>query len=148
VNWSSNRPIADHSRSTVRSTFLWERFADEVDFYRPNPKKKGPRPFAPERLANTIGDIFKTFNEGRPGKPRFKPHDLRSLALTTATLLHGVDEAALAIGVDPQTARRYYIDATKAHDMDAVYASLAERWRFGGGGEKPEGVETAITPGN
>lgn len=128
--------------------FLWERFPADASTYRKNPNKTNavPKPFAPEALYSFVGNIFAEFNRSRPDKPRFRPHDLRRLALTQAALLFGAQEAAKAIGVDPQTARRYYIDAEKTNTADAVYGKLAEWWRYGGGPADGSGAASEKSP--
>jgi integrase len=114
-------------------TYLWEAYAAGATTYRRNQNKTTAKPFAPSLLYWGIGNIFAEFNRSRPGKPRLRPHDLRRLALTRAALAFGADVAAKAIGVDPQTARRYYIDGQQAYDADAVYEKMGDWWRFGGG---------------
>ena len=126
-------------------TYLWERFASDAVKYRPN-NSKGAIEFSPSYLYWAVAGIFKAFNKSRPGKPRLRPHDLRRRALTQAAILFGTDAAARAIGVDPQTARRYYIDAQRASKTDEVFGGLADWWRFGGGGAKPGEGEAKKTP--
>jgi integrase len=129
-------------------TYLWERFAADSAEYRPNQNKSEPKPFSPSLLYWGVGNIFADFNRERvaAGKPKVRPHDLRRAAMTASAREHGVDKTARAFGVDPQTARRYYVDGKQAHDTDEVYASRAEGWRYGGGEGVADGDEVVKTP--
>lgn len=119
--------------------WLWERFADDAVTFRKNPNKgKAVLPFTPKRLYDCVGNLFAEYNRARPGLPKLRAHDLRRAALTAAAIKFGVDRAARAMGVDPQTARAYYVDAARAFDGDSVYEGLADWWRYGGGGSATE----------
>lgn len=73
-----------------------------------------------------MSNIFREYNRAHPGK-KVKPHDLRKRAITLTTLASGsVDATAQAIGIDPQTARRYYLDAQAAFDSEALLKKMAD----------------------
>jgi hypothetical protein len=70
--------------------------------------------------------VFAAFNVSRPGEPKLRPHDLRRRAITLMTAAtQSVDATAQAVGVGPATARRYYLDAQRAFDSDALFTKLA-----------------------
>ena len=72
-----------------------------------------------------MSNIFREYNAAHPGA-RVKPHDLRKRAITLITVAtKSVDETARAVGIDPQTARRYYLDAERAFDSDALLTKMA-----------------------
>lgn len=90
--------------SVKGGTWLWESYAGRFET------------FNPKTFYWFITNVFREYNEANPGA-RVKPHDLRKRAITLVTLATGsVDATAQAIGVDPQTARRYYLDAKSAFD--------------------------------
>jgi len=106
-------------------TWLWEQYVADVAEFRPA-KSGNPKAFDPANLYWTVNNIFKEFNRSRPGKPRLRPHDLRRRAITAMTVAtQSVDATAQAIGVDPQTARRYYLDADRAFKSDELFTKLA-----------------------
>ncbi len=54
------------------------------------------------------------------------PHSLRRRAITlVATATQSVDATAQAIGINPQTARAYYLDAQRAFQADDVFRKVA-----------------------
>ena len=110
-------------RALAGPTYLWERYTADARVHRPGPRNKPE--FAPKTLYWAVTNIFREFNRARPGT-RLKPHDLRKRAITlTAMASQNVDATAQAIGIDPQTARRYYLDAQAAFNADDLMRRMA-----------------------
>lgn len=80
--------------------------------------------FTPKTWYWRISALFKRYNREHP-EARIRPHDLRKRAITLLSQAVGVDAAANAIGVDVQTARRYYLDAQRAFDGKGVMEQAA-----------------------
>jgi hypothetical protein len=81
--------------------------------------------FDPQTLYWAVSNIFREYNTAHPGA-RVKPHNLRKRASTLTTVAaKSVDETARAVGIDPQTVRRYYLDAERAFDSDAPLTKMA-----------------------
>lgn len=100
--------------------WLWEKMFSEIRLYR-KATNGYPPSFAWQTIRNVVNNIFREFNDARPGKPRLTPHGFRRRAITLVVKSAGsVDAAAMAIGVHPQTARNHYLDAQKAFDADAI----------------------------
>lgn len=100
--------------------YLWEKFLPESKTYRPSSKTKNRERFTPELLYHAVKNIFREF----PGKLR--SHGLRKRAITLATLATGsVDETAQAFGLDPMTARKYYLDAKRAFEGSELLKRMA-----------------------
>lgn len=105
--------------------WLWERSVEESKQHRWNPRIHKAAGYDPSTWRWTIQNLFREFNEGRPEKLRFRPHDLRARAITVvAAATQSVDATAQAMGVDPQTAR-HYLDAAKAFDRSAILKEAA-----------------------
>jgi integrase len=109
-------PLPDDLYSRLQAikgkTFLWERYTEDARKFRPG--KRNKQSFGPRTLYWCINNVFREYNEANPSK-KVKPHDLRKRAITLTTLAtQSVDLTAEAIGIDPQTARRYYNDASKS----------------------------------
>lgn len=104
-------------------TFLWERYATDSATYRAGPARA--EVFTPTVLYNAVKSIFRSYNRAHPGA-KLRTHDLRKRALTLAVLTSGnADQTAQAFGIDPQTARRFYIDAAKAHNAGELLRKVA-----------------------
>ena len=104
--------------------YLWESFGD----------RPGRKAFTPLALSRFVSNTCEAFNASRPGQQRLTPHGFRRRALTVLTLATGsADAAAQAVGVDPATARRYYIDAQQAYDADQLFEKVAGALRPKGG---------------
>jgi integrase len=109
-------------------TWLWERYAEDAKKFRPGTKNKDE--FDPKTLFWAVSNIFREFNDERPGQPRLTPHSLKRRAITLATRMAGsVDAAANAIGTTSQTAQQYYLDAKQAYDADLLFEQLAKESR-------------------
>lgn len=105
-------------------TYLWEAYTEDARQFRPGTRNRDE--FDPRTLYWAISNIFREYNETHP-KAKVKPHDLRKRAITLTTLATGsVDATAQAIGIDPQTARRYYLDAQAAFDSEALLRTMAD----------------------
>ncbi|MBX9627565.1 MAG: hypothetical protein K2X82_27440 [Gemmataceae bacterium] len=102
---------------------LWERYTADAKVHRPGPRNRDE--FDPKTLYWAVSAIFREYNAAHPAA-RVKPHDLRKRGITLTTLAtQSVDATAHALGLDPQTARRYYTDATRAFDADALLTKMA-----------------------
>lgn len=106
---------------TRGEVFLWEKFLPESKMYRPCSKTMHRDQFTPRLLYHAMKNIFREF----PGKLR--SHGLRKRAITLATLATGsVDATAEAFGLDPMTARKYYLDAKRAFDGTELLKKMAQ----------------------
>lgn len=104
-------------------TYLWERYLEDSRKYRPGTKTKNRTEFTPELMYHGMQNIFREYAE-QGGKLR--SHGLRKRAITLMTLAtQNIDQTAQAIGIDAQTARKYYLDAKKAFETDDVFKRLA-----------------------
>jgi integrase len=105
-------------------TWLWEQYDQDVKRFRPKAQTREGG-FDPKRLYNGIANLFKDYNLAHPEAP-LKPHDLRRRAITLLAKETGsIDLTATAIGIDPATARRYYLDQKAAFDTDEILTRLA-----------------------
>jgi len=106
-------------------TYLWERYAEDTATYRPG-RRREKGEFRPSLIYNGIDWIFDEWNRTHPDTP-VRSHDLRKRAITLTTMATGnVDKTAHALGIDPQTARRYYLDAQKAFDGAELMRRMAD----------------------
>jgi hypothetical protein len=72
-----------------------------------------------------VAALFRDWNAENPDR-RLKPHDLRKRAITlTVAATQSIDQTAEAIGIDPGTARRYYLDAKRAIDGQELRRKMA-----------------------
>lgn len=100
------------------AVYLWERYLEESKTHRPAKITKKRTEFTPRLMYHAMQAIFREFAE-QGGKLR--SHGLRKRAITLTTLAtQNSEQTAEAIGIDPQTARRYYLDAKKAFDGTEV----------------------------
>ncbi len=115
---------------TKGKTYLWERYNLDAKTYRKGTKSKDE--FSPEYFYNAIKSLFRDF--GKTGG-KLRSHGLRKRAITLTTLAtQSVDATAQAIGIDPQTARKYYLDASKAFSGSELLKQMADVLRL----KKPE----------
>lgn len=120
--------LFDRVKGLTGTGWVWSRA--EVEKIRNRAGADGG--FGWQTLCWRVIDCFQRFNRATPDKPAFNSHDLRRRALTVLSELVGVDAAAEAVGVSPQTARRHYVDKRRA--MDA-----AKTFREHGGRLMPKG---------
>jgi integrase len=105
--------------------YLWESYTEGAKKHRPGSRNRDK--FTPKTLFWSVNNLFREFNESRPGKPRLTPHGLRRRAITLTTLAtQSVDQTAEAIGIDPATARRYYLNARQAFDGQGLLKRMAD----------------------
>jgi integrase len=105
--------------------YLWEQFAEDAKTYRPGKRCPPTGVFSIRTWYWAVSNIFREYNEQHP-TAKVRTHDLRKRAITLTTLATGsVDATAQAIGLDAQTARRYYVDAQRAFDGHAVMQKMA-----------------------
>lgn len=106
----------------VRGTvYLWERFLPESKLYRPATKTKNREEFTPELLCNAMKNVFREYKGGK-----LRSHGLRKRAITLTTLAtQSVDATAQAFGLDPATARKYYLDAKQAFNGSELLKRMA-----------------------
>jgi integrase len=104
-------------------TYLWERYLEESRTHRPSKRTKKRTDFTPALMYHGMQNIFREYAE-QGGKLR--SHGLRKRAITLMTLAtQNVDQTAEAIGIDAQTARKYYLDAKKAFEGSDLFKKLA-----------------------
>lgn len=110
-------------RRVAGPTYLWERYTEEARTHRPGTRNKTT--FDPRTLYWAVTNLFREYSAEHPDAP-VKAHDLRRRAITlTATVTQSVDAAAQAMGVDPQTARKHYLDAQRAFDGEELLKRMA-----------------------
>ncbi|HEX4608553.1 MAG TPA: site-specific integrase, partial [Urbifossiella sp.] len=103
--------------------YLWERYLEESKVHRPATRTKHREEFSPDLMYNGMKNIFREYAEAG-GKLR--SHGLRKRAITlTALATQNVDQTAEAIGIDPATARKYYLDAKAAFNGTDVMKKMA-----------------------
>jgi hypothetical protein len=122
-------PIPDDLAKTLDRikgpTHLWESYAKDPKVYRPGRRNKDE--FSPSTPYWAVLDIFEDYNTANPDR-QVRSHDLRrrGITMTVAATGGNVEAAAEAIGVNPQTARRHYIDAERAFQSQELPKRMAE----------------------
>ena len=117
--------LATALKTHAGPVWLWERSVEESRLHRPNRKKPAVTEYNPTTWGWTVQNLFREFNESRPGEQRLRPHDLRARAFTLVAAMTGdVDATAAALGADPQTAR-HYLDAAKAFNRSDILKRAA-----------------------
>jgi integrase len=105
------------------SVYLWEKYLDDAKVYRPNWKTKRRQEFTPRFLYNSIQGVFR---EWEPDGDSIRSHGLRKRAITLGSIATGnVDATAQAFGLNPMTARKYYLDAKRAFDGTELLKKMA-----------------------
>lgn len=109
-------------------TFLWERFPEQFRQCREAQGRRIGRlvmEFSPKNFASFILDLFTNFQKATGQK--LKSHMLRKRALTLL-FAEGVsaEVAATMLGMDVQTARRYYLDMDKI-DSGKKFTEFADK---------------------
>lgn len=106
-------------------TWLFESYTATAKTYRPGKRNKDE--FSPGTLYWAVLDVFERYNKAHPDRP-VKSHDFRRRAITLTVLASGVnvDEVAQAIGIDPSTARKHYLDAKTAFDGKKLLTRMAD----------------------
>lgn len=103
--------------------YLWERYLEESKTHRPAKITKKRTEFTTELIYHGMQNIFREYAEAG-GKLR--SHGLRKRAITLMTLAtQNVDQTAQAIGIDAQTARKYYLDAKTAFGGNDLLKKMA-----------------------
>ena len=111
-------------------TWLWESYVAAARTHRRGTRNRAD--YSPKTFASAVVGVFRAFNKSRPGRPRLTPHAFRRRAITRmVALTQSVDQTAQAIGIDPATARRYYLDAKSAIDGAELLRRAAEHLRPG-----------------
>lgn len=104
-------------------TYLWEQYLADSRTRRPGSKNMSIGEFDPGLMYNAMKSIFRAF-KATGGK--LKSHGLRKRAITLTVLsTQSVDQTAAAIGIDPATARKYYLDANLAFDGKKLLEKMA-----------------------
>lgn len=119
--------VFDQLQAIKGETYLWESFTEGAKKNRRGSRTKNRDTFTPQALKNAIQNIFREYREQNPDKV-VKAHDFRKRAITLTTLATGgnVDESSQALGLTPQTARRYYNDASKSSKAQTLLAKMAQ----------------------
>lgn len=103
------------------AVYLWDRFLAESKVYRKATKTKHREEFTPELLCNAMKNVFREYKGGK-----LRSHGLRKRAITLTTLAtQSVDATAQAFGLDPATARKYYLDANQAFNGSELLKRMA-----------------------
>ena len=106
-------------------TYLWEEVVKDLAKFRPS----RPRPvtaFSPDSLYWVVCNLFKEYGVANPSQKHITPHSLRRHRITRAvTNGYDVDHVAKAIGLHPETARAYYLDAQQAFDSEEFFDVMA-----------------------
>jgi hypothetical protein len=106
--------------------FLWEHLIDDLKRFRRS-RNRLPRVFACKTVYHVMNNVFREYCEANSDRPSLTPHGLRRRAITlTVTATQSVDATAQAIGLNPATARRYYLDSRRAFDTDVVFRRMAD----------------------
>ncbi len=118
--------IAVRLSATKGETYLWERYNLDAKTYRQGTKSKDE--FTPDYFYNAMKSLFRDF--GKTGG-KLRSHGLRKRAITLTTLAtQSVDATAQAIGIDAQTARKYYLDAKQAFSGSELLKQMADVLRL------------------
>jgi integrase len=121
--------LFDTLKSGAGKTFLWEEWPTDLARFRPSRNKYSPE-FQPRTVYFVVNNLFREYAEEHPDRPRLTPHSLRRRAITLTVLAtQNVDQTAQAIGINPMTARAYYLDAKRAIDTDDVFRKVADLLR-------------------
>jgi hypothetical protein len=106
-------------------TYLWERYATESKKFRPG--RRNAKEFKPSLIYWFVDDICPEYRREFPDRFPMTAHDLRRRAITlTVMATNGsVDAAAKALRIHPDTARKHYLDASKAFDTDTLLKKMA-----------------------
>lgn len=116
--------LAARLHAVKGAVWLWERYVEDTKTYRPGPCRS--EEFRPSVMYNAVKSVFREYGRKVPAH-KVKTHDLRKRALTVGTKAVGsVEKAARAFGIDPQTARRYYVDQQRAFEDSELFKRLAE----------------------
>lgn len=121
--------LPDDLFATIRRlagpVYLWEGVLTDLREFRPS-KNRMPVRFDPKTVFWVMNNIFREFAEAHPDKRHLTPHALRRRAITlTVTATQSVDATAQAIGLNPATARRYYLDSQRAFNTDDVFRKMS-----------------------
>jgi integrase len=112
-------------RRLAGPVFLWEHFLDDIRKFRPS-KNRMADTFNPKTVFWVMNNIFREYVEKHPENANLTPHSLRRRAITiTVTETQSVDATASAIGLNPATARRYYLDNQRAFNTDEIFRKLS-----------------------
>jgi integrase len=115
-------------------TYLWERYNHDASTHRKGTKSRDE--FSPAYFYNAMKSLFRDY--GKTGG-KLRSHGLRKRAITLTTLAtQSVDATAQAIGIDAQTARKYYLDAQQAFSGTELLKQMADVLRL----RKQEGTES------
>ena len=116
--------LAERLDAVKGGVFLWDRYAEESKAHRPGKTNKAA--FTPSMLYWYVADLFPEYRAAFPDRFPITAHDLRRRGITLMVAATGsIDKTAEAIGIHPDTARRYYLDAQKAFDSDELFKKMA-----------------------
>lgn len=115
--------LLDRLKVTAGKVWLWDGWNADCLKFRPsanNHKLAGG--YDPDTVYAVLCNIFREYSDQHPDRPRLTPHSLRRRAITMMTLATGsVDLTAQALGINPQTARSYYLDAQRAFNTKDAF---------------------------
>lgn len=109
------KDLFDRLSTAAGKVWLWDGWNADCLRFRPSANDhKLAGEFDPTTVYVVLCNIFREYNSQHPDRPRLTPHALRRRAITVMTLATGsVDLTAQALGINPQTARSYYLDAQR-----------------------------------
>lgn len=116
-------------RGVAGQVWLWEGWHDDCLKYRSSPNnRKLTGGFDPETVQGVLENIFREYSDSHPDRRRISPHKFRGYGITTmATVTGSVDLTAQALGVNAQTARKYYLNAARAFDAADAFKVATEK---------------------
>jgi hypothetical protein len=101
--------------------WLWDGWNAECSTFRPGSNKL-PAVFQASSVQCILANIFREYSDAHPDHPRLTPHAFRRRAITAMVTSTGsVDLTATALGINAQTARTYYLDASAAFDTNKAF---------------------------
>ncbi len=107
--------------------WMWDGWNDDVRKFRPS-KNKVPDQFQASTVYCVLANIFREYSDNHPSQPRLAPHAFRRRAITVmVTETQSVDLTAQALGVNPLTARTYYLDAQRAFNTADAFKIATEK---------------------
>jgi integrase len=106
-------------------TYLFERFAAEL---KERHSGRAVGPFKPKQLKKWFERQLREYRKANPKAKRFKLHNYRATAISRARAA-GIApaDAAIAFGVDPKTAQRFYTSLDETAISDAVFRKLIDK---------------------
>lgn len=111
------------------NVWLFENIVKDWPKFRPG-KNAIPTTYSPRKVQALMENIFQEYSDANPDVPRISPHDFRRRTITLmVTATQSVDVTAQALGLNPNTARKHYLDAEAAFNARAAFAKVGDKLR-------------------